>query len=66
MLEGILFMYFLTDANVAGPTFFFMTKLVVVLLIMDIESEKADVNGLKERYDFGYCVLENKTPKKQV
>ena len=59
-------MYFLTDTNVAGPTFFFMTKLIVVLLIMDIESEKADVNGLKERYDFGYCVLESENPQKQV
>ena len=57
-------MYFLTDTNEAGPTIFFMTKLVVVLIIMDIESEKADVNGLKERYDFGYCVLESESLKK--
>ena len=45
-------MYLLTNTNIARIKFF-MTQHVVVLLIMDIESAKSDVNGPKKKYAYG-------------
>ena len=36
---------------------FFITQHVVVLLIMDMESAKSDVNGRTQKYDFCYFKL---------
>ena len=51
ILEGVLFKYVWTNANTAGFKFF-MTKHIVVLLIMDIKWAKSDVNGRKEKVCF--------------
>ena len=48
MLGAVLLMYLLTNTNIARINFF-MTQHVVVLLIIDIESSKSDVNGPKKK-----------------
>ena len=41
-----------------------MTQHVVVLLIMDMESAKSDVNGPKKKYVFGAFYLKKKSDQK--
>ena len=48
ILGAGLFLFLLTNTNIARIKFF-MTQHGVVLLIMDIESEKSDVNGPKKK-----------------
>ena len=54
ILEAVLFMYLLTNPKLLGFNFF-MTQHVVVLLIMDMESAKSDVNGPKNKVRFCIC-----------
>ena len=48
--------------------YFFMTQHVVVLLIMDIESAKSDVNGPKKKVCFWRILMKkrDKNSKKYV
>ena len=62
VLEAVLFMYLLTITNNAGISFF-MTKHGVVLLILDMESAKPDVNGRKTIIWFCSFVFESDKKK---
>ena len=48
IFEAVLCMYLLTNTNYA-VIFFFITRHVIVPLIMDMESAKSDVNGPKTK-----------------
>ena len=62
ILDGILFLYALTNRNIAGITFF-KTNYFFVWVIMAILLAKSDVNGLKETVCF--CRFELKVTKTQ-
>ena len=61
-LGPVFFMYLLTNTNIAR-IYFFMTQHVVVLLIMDMESPKSDVNGPKKKVHFRRILMFTKSDK---